>query len=271
MAQQLFTTSMLKDISKQLIPRARMQIPFHRTGMTESEYAMFKERSKLKASVLIPLLNYRNKASILFTQRTDKVSTHRNEVSYPGGHADHSDASILHSALREFHEELGVHFKFNIENETIAKQLQTSSDSKDGANIIKSQPFLSNSNEPGVNSLELEILGTLFDSVPSKHGTSVQPIVAFIKLSKLHEIKRSDIIKDLLYPHPGEVQKVFCVPVEEFTNPHYQKEECLERRGASIRYKVPSSPCGDIWGLTGFLTQQLINHVLLPSFRNQLR
>ena len=51
-----------------------------------------------------------------------------------------------------------------------------------------------------VNSLELEILGTLFDSVPSFHGTSVQPIVGFVKLSKLHEIKRSDILNDLVHP-----------------------------------------------------------------------
>ena len=255
-----------------LIPRARMQIPFNRTGMTKEEAEIFKQRSKLKASVFIPLINYRGKASILYTQRTDKVSTHRNEISFPGGHAEHKDQSVLHSALREFHEELGVHFKFTIENQDIYNQFHTSSsNSQDNDAIIASQPFWSNSNEPGVNSLELQILGTLFDSVPSHYGTSVQPIVGYVKLSKLHEIKKSDIINDLLNPDSREVAKVFCVPVDELTNPRNQKEDFSERRGKMMRYKVPSSPCGDIWGLTGFLTQQLINHVLLQSFRNTLR
>ena len=67
-----------------------------------------------------------------------------------------------------------------------------------------------------------------------------------------------------------EVAKVL-VPVEELTNPHHQKEEVSERRGATMRYRVPSSPCGDIWGLTGYLTQQLVNNVLLEAFRNDLR
>ena len=267
---QPFTPIVCRMMSKQLLSRAKMQVPFNRTGMTAEEAEIFKQRSKLKASVLIPLLNYHNKPCILYTQRTDKVSTHRGDISFPGGHADHTDQSVLHSALREFHEELGVHFKFTIPDQDIYNQFHTSSDSRDNDAIIASQPFMSNSNEPGVNALELQILGTLFDSVPSKHGTSVQPIVGYVKLSKLHEIKRSDIIKDLLHPDYHEVAKVFCVPLEELVNRQYQREENLERRGRAMRFNPPSSP-GDIWGLTGFLTQQLINHVISPACRGSLR
>lgn len=266
----IFNKNILNEISKLLIPRAKMRVQYKQTGMTKEEAEMYAQRSKLKASVFIPLLNYRDKACILYTQRTDKVSTHQNEISFPGGHSDHKDQSVLHSALREFHEELGVHFKFTIENKTIYNQFHTSTNAKDNDAIIQSQPFLSNSNEPGVNSLELEILGTLFDSVPSKHGTSVQPIVGYVKLSKLHEIKRSDILK-ILNPDSNEVAQVFCVPIEELTNPRNQMEEDLARRGSALRYRVPSSPAGDIWGLTGYLTQQLINNVLLDAMRNDMR
>mmetsp|Transcript_36555 Transcript_36555/g.32244 ORF Transcript_36555/g.32244 Transcript_36555/m.32244 type:complete len:272 (+) Transcript_36555:27-842(+) len=266
----VFNKNILKEISKLLIPRAKMRVSYNQTGMTKEEEEIYKQRSKLKASVFIPLLNYNEKACILYTQRTDKVSTHQNEISFPGGHADHKDQSVLHSALREFHEELGVHFKFSIDNQKVYNQFHTSTNNEDSDAIIQSQPFFSSSNEPGVNALELQILGTLFDTVPSKHGTSVQPIVGFVKLSKLHELKRSNIL-DLLNPDRNEVAKVFCVPVEELTNPHHQMEENLERRGSALRYRVPSSPAGDIWGLTGYLTQQLINHVLLEAFRNDLR
>ena len=265
----LFNPAILRQITKHLIPRARTRVPFNRTGMTAEEAEMFKERSKLKASVLIPLCNYKNKASILYTQRTDKVSTHRGQISFPGGHADHTDQSLLHSALREFHEECGVHFKFSIDDPEIDKQFNVSSSNENG--LIAAQPFLSDSNEPGVNAFDIQILGTLFDSVPSKHGTSVQPIVGFLKPSKYHEIvKKSDLI-GLLDPHPDEVNQVFCVPVDELTNPHFQKTDEFNRRGSAIRFTPPSSPAGDIWGLTGYLTQQLINHVLLPSLRDVRR
>merc|ERR1712176_172359 len=153
------------------------------------------------------------------------------------------------------HEELGVHFKFGFDDEAVRRQFDVSVSSSDSErnSIIASQPFLSPSTEPGVNALEVSILGSLFGSVPSKFGTSVQPIVAFVKPSKLHQIKRSDLIDDLLSPQPSEVARVFCVPIDELTNPRNQIEENLERRGATIRLRVPSSPCGDIWGLTGFL------------------
>ena len=144
----VFNKNILKEVSRLLIPRAKMRVEYRQTGMTAEEAEMYKERSKLKASVLIPLLNYNKKACILYTQRTDKVSTHQNEISFPGGHADHKDQSVLHSALREFHEELGVHFKFKIENQDIYKQFHTSTNAKDSDALIQSQPFLSTSNEP---------------------------------------------------------------------------------------------------------------------------
>ena len=45
---------------------------------------------------------------VLLNKRSDTVDHHRSEVSFPGGRRDETDPSLLHTALRETHEELGV-------------------------------------------------------------------------------------------------------------------------------------------------------------------
>ena len=45
---------------------------------------------------------------LLLTKRSDSVEDHKGEVSFPGGRMDEGDASLLDTALREAHEEVGV-------------------------------------------------------------------------------------------------------------------------------------------------------------------
>lgn len=60
------------------------------------------------AAVLILLVEINAHWNILFTRRTNEVSTHQGEVSFPGGAFEKGDISLLHTAIREAKEEIGV-------------------------------------------------------------------------------------------------------------------------------------------------------------------
>ncbi len=60
------------------------------------------------ASVLVPLVNVQGAPAVLFTVRSDTLSNHAGQVSFPGGHCDEGEDAIG-AALRELHEELGLH------------------------------------------------------------------------------------------------------------------------------------------------------------------
>lgn len=59
------------------------------------------------ASVLVPLLRRPGGPTLLFTRRTDRVPTHKREISFPGGGAEDGEDAAA-AALREAHEEVGL-------------------------------------------------------------------------------------------------------------------------------------------------------------------
>ena len=60
------------------------------------------------AAVLVPLLPRPDGLYVLFTERSKELRAHAGQVSFPGGSVDEGDASVVHAALREAREEVGL-------------------------------------------------------------------------------------------------------------------------------------------------------------------
>src|SRR5437867_6106525 len=61
----------------------------------------------VRAAVLIPIVD-RGEPCLVFTKRTQRVATHKGQISFPGGAVDPGDGSFLEAALRECEEEIGL-------------------------------------------------------------------------------------------------------------------------------------------------------------------
>ena len=60
------------------------------------------------AAVLVPILERRGELNVVYIRRADHVSSHRGQVAFPGGRVDPTDATLLHTALREAQEEVAI-------------------------------------------------------------------------------------------------------------------------------------------------------------------
>ncbi len=61
-----------------------------------------------RAAVLIPLVQRDGVLNVLLTQRTEHLSNHPGQISFPGGRAEEYDSSPIETALRETEEEIGL-------------------------------------------------------------------------------------------------------------------------------------------------------------------
>jgi 8-oxo-dGTP pyrophosphatase MutT (NUDIX family) len=60
------------------------------------------------AAVLVPIFPKNGEPYLLFTKRTEQLSHHRGEISFPGGVSQPNDADRTATALRETWEEVGI-------------------------------------------------------------------------------------------------------------------------------------------------------------------
>lgn len=60
------------------------------------------------AAVLVPIVDRPEGFSVLLTRRTEHLSAHAGQVSFPGGRMEPADADAIATALRETREEVGI-------------------------------------------------------------------------------------------------------------------------------------------------------------------
>jgi 8-oxo-dGTP pyrophosphatase MutT (NUDIX family) len=60
------------------------------------------------AAVLVPVCFINGSPQIILTKRSMSVEYHKGEISFPGGHAEPDDKSVIETALREAEEEIGL-------------------------------------------------------------------------------------------------------------------------------------------------------------------
>jgi 8-oxo-dGTP pyrophosphatase MutT (NUDIX family) len=60
-----------------------------------------------RAAVIVPIV-WRPEPAILFTRRTEHLPSHAGQICFPGGGYAPTDETLIKTALRELHEEIGV-------------------------------------------------------------------------------------------------------------------------------------------------------------------
>jgi len=84
------------DFQKKMAPESRIRNLVPETGELK------------KSAVLLLLYNRDNVIHIVFIKRAENDSVHSGQISFPGGKFDDGDKDLIHTSLRETHEEIGV-------------------------------------------------------------------------------------------------------------------------------------------------------------------
>jgi 8-oxo-dGTP pyrophosphatase MutT (NUDIX family) len=80
-----------------------------RRKLISAETVLLPSPGKARAAaVLVPLVSREGGLHVIYTRRSDRLSSHRGQVAFPGGRFDRTDRDLLATALRETDEEVGI-------------------------------------------------------------------------------------------------------------------------------------------------------------------
>ncbi|MFX0149433.1 MAG: NUDIX hydrolase [Candidatus Hodarchaeota archaeon] len=141
-----------------------------------------------RAAVMIPLIQREKEWHLIFTRRTDQVSHHKNEISFPGGRVDDQDRDLIHTAEREAYEELGL------------KNIQI-------LGLIDDIPTIS-------KYIVTPVVGYIEDIGEIKHGQVNTPEIAYTLEASLSYLAIPDIFSVKEVPYKGDL--IFKVPFFDY-------------------------------------------------------
>ena len=73
-----------------------------------TQHTRIDDPSLTPAGVMVLIYPKDGDHCILLQKRSSKVDSHKGEISFPGGKVDPEDGTLLATALRETHEEMGI-------------------------------------------------------------------------------------------------------------------------------------------------------------------
>ncbi|MHA1826531.1 MAG: NUDIX hydrolase [Candidatus Heimdallarchaeota archaeon] len=69
---------------------------------------LLQDDGSTQGAVIVPLFQREGQIFVLLTKRTENLSIHKGQISFPGGKKEPNDKAIFHCALRETLEEIGI-------------------------------------------------------------------------------------------------------------------------------------------------------------------
>ncbi len=84
----------------------------HYTRSAKAQLESVLPRETTRAAVLIPLIERGDELSVLLTLRSDELTHHAGQISFPGGRLESGDPDAIAAALRETEEEIGLRREF---------------------------------------------------------------------------------------------------------------------------------------------------------------
>jgi 8-oxo-dGTP pyrophosphatase MutT (NUDIX family) len=79
-----------------------------REKLAQREVRYINDASRVPSAVLIPLYQNQEHYYVVLCRRTEKVKDHKGQISFSGGARDTGDRTLLHTAVRESREEIGL-------------------------------------------------------------------------------------------------------------------------------------------------------------------
>ncbi len=80
-------------------------------GVLEKKTFAAQDAAPATPAAVLAIIHYgKDRPHVILTKRREHLKIHRGEISFPGGRFTQSDLTLMHTALRETEEEIGLAF-----------------------------------------------------------------------------------------------------------------------------------------------------------------